>query len=48
MDDLSLTELEFLIDLLVDYQETRDLNQREWANIKTILDKFDAMYERWD
>lgn len=48
MDDLSLEELEFLIDLLVEYQETRDLNQREWANIKTILDKLDSMYERWD
>jgi len=48
MDELSLEELEFLIDLLVEYQETRDLNQREWANIKMILDKLDAMYERWD
>lgn len=48
MDDLTLEELELIIDLLIDYQETRDLNQREWANIKTILDKLDAMYERWD
>jgi hypothetical protein len=48
MDDLTLEELEFLIDLIVEYQDTRDLNQREWAHTKTVLDKLDAIYEKWD
>jgi hypothetical protein len=45
---LTLEELEFLIDLIIEYQDTRDLNQREWANTKILLDKLDAKYEEWD
>lgn len=48
MDELSLEELEFLMELLIEYQDTRDLTQREWANTKTLLDKLDAIYEKWD
>lgn len=48
MDNLTLEELEFLIELIVEYQDTRDLNQREWAHTKTVLDKLDAIYEKWD
>jgi len=49
MDDfLSLEELEFLMDLIIEYQDSRDLNQREWANTKALLDKLDAKYEEWD
>lgn len=48
MDELSLEELEFLMDLIIEYQDTRDLNQREWGKTKVLLDKLDAMYEKWD
>lgn len=48
MEELTLEELEFLIDLIIEYQDTRDLNQREWANTKILLDKLDAKYEEWD
>lgn len=48
MDELTLEELEFLMELIIEYQDTRDLNQREWANTKTLLDKLDAKYEEWD
>ncbi len=43
MDELSPDEIDFMIDLVVEYQDTRDLNQREWANTKVLLDKLDAM-----
>lgn len=48
MDDLTLEDLEFLMDLIIEYQDTRDLTQREWANTKTLLDKLDRKYEEWD
>jgi hypothetical protein len=48
MDDFLLEELEFLMELIIDYQDTRDLNQREWAKTKALLDKLDAVYEKWD
>jgi hypothetical protein len=47
-NELTLEELEFLMDLIIEYQDTRDLTQREWANTKTLLDKLDATYEKWD
>jgi hypothetical protein len=45
---LTLEELEFLMDLIIAYQDSRDLTQREWANTKALLDKLDAKYEEWD
>lgn len=48
MDELSLEELEFLMELIIHYQDTHDLNQREWAKSKVLLDKLDAKYEEWD
>lgn len=47
-DELSLEEIQFLIDLVIEYQDTRDLNQREWASAKVVADKLDALYEKWD
>jgi hypothetical protein len=43
MDNLSPDEIEFLIDLVMDYQDTRDLNQVEWGNTKVVIDKLDSM-----
>lgn len=43
MNDLTPEELQFLIDLVIAYQDTRDLNQREWANTKVLVDKLDVM-----
>ena len=49
MDDfLTLEDLEFLMDLVIEYQDSRDLTQREWAKTKVVLDKLDAKYEEWD
>jgi hypothetical protein len=48
MEGLTLEDLEFLMDLIIEYQDSRDLNQREWANTKTLLDKLDRTYEKWD
>lgn len=42
-EQLSSDELDFLIDLVIEYQDTRDLNQREWASTKVLLDKLDNM-----
>lgn len=42
MDELTTEELQFLIDLVIAYQDARDLNQREWANTKVLVDKLDA------
>lgn len=43
MEELTPDEIDFLIDLVIEYQDTRDLNQREWASTKVLLDKLDAM-----
>lgn len=43
MDELSPDDIEFLIDLLIEYQDTRDLNQREWGTTKALMDKLDAL-----
>lgn len=43
MEELTPDEIDFLIDLVIEYQDTRDLNQREWASTKVLLDKLDSM-----
>jgi hypothetical protein len=44
-DDLSREELEWVSEIVYQYQDASDWTHHEWAELQTILDKLDKQIE---